>query len=224
MLAISLAAAFWVALHFLVAGPLRPPLAARLGEQGFRGVFSALSAAGLAWLIFAFRAAPYVPLWPPQPGGRYLALVLVFLAFILFPFSIARSNPTLAGTDMILQDRLPVHGMTRITRHPGLCAFALWAIAHLIVNGDLAGVLLFGAILVTALNGMISIDRKRRRALGPAWDAFAAATSRVPFGAILAGRNRLHLEELSPWPAAIGVALFVAALWLHERSGVSPLP
>jgi uncharacterized membrane protein len=224
MVSMILAAAFWVALHFLVARPLRPALAARLGEQGFRGVFSVLSAVGLAWLIFAFRAAPYVALWPPLPGMRYVALVLVFLAFILFPFSISAVNPTLAGADMLLKDRLPVQGMTRITRHPGLCAFALWAIAHLLVNGDVAGVLLFGAILVTALNGMVSIDRKRRRALGPAWDAFAAATSRIPFGAILAGRNRLHLDELSPRPAAIGVALFAAALWLHERSGVSPLP
>lgn len=224
MLSMILAAAFWVALHFLLAGPLRPPLAARLGEQGFRGVFSLASAAGLAWLIFAFRAAPYMPLWPPPAGGRYLALVLVFLAFILFPFSIAAGNPTLAGADMLLKDRLPVHGMTRITRHPGLWAFALWAIAHLIVNGDLAGVLLFGAILVTALNGMVSIDRKRRRNLGPAWDEFAAATSRIPFGAIIAGRNQLRLEELSPWRAGVGVVLFAVALWLHEHAGVSPLP
>jgi uncharacterized membrane protein len=224
MLSMTLAAAFWVALHLLVAGPLRPALAARLGEQGFRGVFSLASAAGLAWLIFAFRAAPYVPLWQPLPGARYVALVLVFLAFILLPFSIAPGNPTLAGADMLLKDRLPVHGMTRITRHPGLWAFALWAIAHLIADGDLAGVLLFGAILVTALNGMVSIDRKRRRALGPAWDEFAAATSRLPFAAIIAGRTRLRLDELSPWRSGIGIALFAAALWLHQRAGVSPLP
>ena len=118
MVSMILAAAFWIALHFLVAGPVRPALAARLGEAGFRGVFSVLSAAGLAWLIFAFRAAPYVALWPPLPGMRYVALVLVFLAFVFFPFSIGAANPTLAGADMLLKDRLPVQGMTRITRLP----------------------------------------------------------------------------------------------------------
>ena len=225
MVSMILAAAFWVALHFAVAGPLRPRLAARLGEQAFRGVFSLLSAAGLVWLILAYRAAPQVPLWQPIPGAAYIAIVLMFVAFLLLAFSIGAANPTLAGADMLLKDRLPIRGITRITRHPGLWAFALWALAHLLANGDLAGVLLFGAILVTALNGMVSIDRKRRRVLGQSWDAFAAATSRVPFGAIVAGRNSLHLEELSLWRAAVGVALFAAALWLHGPViGVLPSP
>lgn len=70
---------------------------------------------------------------------------------------------------------------------------------------------------------MVSIDRKRRRNLGPAWDEFAAATSRIPFGAIIAGRNQLRLEELSPWRAGVGVVLFAVALW-HEHAGVWPLP
>ncbi len=224
MISMALAAAFWIALHLLVAGPLRPALAARLGEYGFRGLFSLLSAAGLAWLVIAFRAAPFVPIWEPAPGARYVALGLMFLAFILLPFSIATGNPTLAGADLILKDRLPVEGMTRITRHPGLWAFSLWAIAHLLANGDLAGILLFGAILITALNGMVSIDRKRRRALGQSWEGFAAVTSRIPFAAILAGRNRLRLDELALWRAALGVALFAAALWLHARAGLPPLP
>jgi uncharacterized membrane protein len=224
MVSMILAAAFWVALHFIVAGPLRPLLAAWLGEQAFRGLFALLSAAGLAWLVLAYRAAPYMPLWQPVPGAAYIALPLMFVAFLLLAFSIGAGNPTLAGADMLLKDRLPIHGITRITRHPGLWAFALWALAHLLANGDVAGVLLFGAILVTALNGMVSIDRKRHRALGRGWDDFAAQTSRVPFAAILAGRNTLDLEELSPWRAAVGAALFALALWLHGVIGVSPIP
>lgn len=224
MVSMILAAAFWVALHFVVAGPLRPLLAARLGEQGFRGVFALLSAVGLAWLVLAYRAAPYMPLWQPVPGAAYIAMLLMFVAFLLLAFGIGAGNPTLAGADMLLKDQLPIRGITRITRHPGLWAFALWALAHLLANGDVAGVLLFGAILVTALNGMVSIDRKRHRALGPGWEAFAAQTSRMPFAAILAGRNTLHVEELSPWRAAVGTALFALALWLHGVIGVSPIP
>jgi uncharacterized membrane protein len=55
---------------------------------------------------------------------------------------------------------------------------SLWAIAHLLVNGQLAALLMFGSLLVSALKGMVSIDRKRRRALGPLWDEFEAQTSR----------------------------------------------
>jgi uncharacterized membrane protein len=105
-----------------------------------------------------------------------------------------------------------------------LCAFALWAVAHLLATGDLAGVLLFGAILVTALNGMVSIDRKRHRTLGASWEAFAAQTSRLPFAAILGGRTTLQVEELSLWRAALGIALFALTLWLHGVIGISPLP
>jgi uncharacterized membrane protein len=216
MASMILAAAFWLVLHLVVAGPLRPLLAARLGEPGFRGMFSLLSAAGLGWLILAYRAAPDVPLWSPLPGAASVALPLTLVAFLLLAYSF--------GADMLLKDELPVRGITRVTRHPMLWAFALWAVAHLLANGGLADLMLFGAILLTALNGMVSIDRKRQRALGPRWDAFAAQTSRLPFAAILAGRTTLHLEELPPWRGALGVALFAAALWLHGVLGVSPLP
>jgi NnrU protein len=49
-----------------------------------------------------------------------------------------------------------------------------WAVLHLIANGDVASFIFFGALAVTALAGTVSIDGKRRRALGPGWQAFAA--------------------------------------------------
>ena len=224
MLSMALAAAFWIALHLVVAGPLRAALVERLGEKGFRGLFSLLSAAGLAWLILAYRGADFVPLWGALPGARVIAIVLVLVAFVLLVFSIAPSNPTLAGADQLLKDELAATGIFRITRYPGLWAFALWAAAHLYANGDLASLFLFGAILVTALNGMVSIDRKRQRAMGARWEAFAARTSRLPFAAILAGRNELRLRELALWRVALGVALFAVVLFAHGGVfGISPL-
>jgi len=212
MLSLVFAALFWVVLHLGVAGPLRSALVARLGEMGYRGLFSALSAVGLVWLALAYRGAPYEPLWNPAPF--WVPGVLVLLGFVLLAYSLGPSNPTQVGAER-MGSALPVAGITRITRHPMLWAFALWALAHLTVNGHWAGVLLFGAILVTALNGMVSIDRKRAAQLGPAWDDFARRTSRLPFAAVLAGRGQLVIGELALWRLGLGIALFVAALWLH---------
>ena len=182
MTSMWLAALFWLALHLFVAGPLRRGLVARLGERLFFGLFSLLSVIGLVWLVFAYRAAPFVPLWPTAPWAGYVALPLVLVAFTLVVLGRGRSNPTSTRQKPISAGRLPVHGITRVTRHPRLSGIALWAMAHLLVNGHLAALLLFGTILVTVLNGMASIDRKRRLAVGAAaWDDFAAQTSRLPF-------------------------------------------
>jgi uncharacterized membrane protein len=222
MASISLAAAFWLGLHLIVAGPLRARLVGMLGEVPFRGIFSALSIVGLVWFIFAFREAPLTPLWPTIPALGYLALVLVFLAFLLVVVGAGATNPTDTHHRMI-DNKVPVHGITRVTRHPRLCGITLWGIAHLLVNGNLAALIMFGALLVTAVNGMVSIDRKRRHALGGLWDEFEKQTSRLPFAAILTGRNRFELAEFHVWQVALAVALFAGVFWLHGTIGPSPL-
>ena len=224
MTSLALAALFWLLLHFLIAGSFRPALAGRLGERGFQGLFALLSVAGIAWLSIAYVHAPEVLLWGCPPGARATALVLTFIAFLFFVYG-AGPTATSPAVAALPKDHLPVTGITRITRDPMLWSFALWAAAHLFANGDVASALLFGSILVVALNGMASIDRKRKRALGPVWDEFMARTSIVPFAAILAGRTALRLDELPRWRTVLGVALFLAALWLHPYViGVSPLP
>jgi len=67
---------------------------------------------------------------------------------------------------------------------------ALWSFTHPIFNGDLASVIFFGSFLVLAIGGPFSIDRKRKKAFGDAWNRFAALTSNVPFMAIVEGRTR----------------------------------
>jgi uncharacterized membrane protein len=223
MISMSLAAAFWLGLHLIVAGPLRLLLVDKLGERAFLGIFSLLSVVGLGWFIVAYRMAPFVPLWPTTPAFGWLALVLVFLGFLLTVLGIGPMNATETNVPSMIDSRLPVHGITRVTRHPRLCGISLWAIAHLLVNGHLAAFLMFGSLLVTALNGMASIDRKRRRTLGPVWDEFEAQTSRLPFAAILTGRTRFELAEFHVWQVALAVALFSGVLWLHGIIGPSPL-
>ena len=220
---ISLAAAFWIGLHLVVAGPFRVRLVGMLGERPFRGIFSLLSIAGLVWFVFAYRAAPWTPLWPTIPALGYLALVLVFLAFFLIVVGSGPMNPTTAMPFRMIDDKLPVYGITRVTRHPRLCGVCLWGIAHVLVNGNLAALIMFGAVLFTAVNGMVSIDRKRRQALGRLWDEFAAQTSRLPFAAILAGRTRFEISEFRAWQIALAFVLFAGVFWLHGIVGPSPL-
>lgn len=223
MTSMSLAAVFWLGLHLVVAGPLRSPVVDKLGERPFRIVFSLLSLAGLGWFVAAYRMAPYVPLWPTTPAMGWLAFALVFLGFLLTVVGIGPMNPTDTHAPRMVDSKLPVYGITRVTRHPRLCGVSLWAIAHMLVNGHLAAFLMFGALLVTALNGMVSIDRKRRHTLGALWDDFEKQTSILPFAAILAGRTRFELAEFRLLQVAIAVVLFSSVFWLHGIIGPSPL-
>jgi uncharacterized membrane protein len=101
---------------------------------------------------------------------------------------------------------------------------ALWALAHFVVNGDLASGILFGTLALLALLGGASIDAKRRRLFGEQWRTFAQATSNVPFAAIAARRNQLApaLEEIGWLRPLIAVAIYVWLFWLHGRL-IAPL-
>jgi uncharacterized membrane protein len=104
-----------------------------------------------------------------------VAIMLMLPAFLLAVTGLTTSNPTIVGEEGRVAR--PPEGVVRVTRHPFLIGVGLWAVVHLIANGDLASFIFFGSLAVTALAGTVSIDSKRRRALGPAWLSFAAQTS-----------------------------------------------
>jgi uncharacterized membrane protein len=100
---------------------------------------------------------------------------------------------------------------------------ALWALAHIVPNGDAAAVVLFGTLAVLALLGTLLIDHKLRARRGAQWQRFAALTSNLPFAAILAGRQHLVLAEIGWRRIGIALALYVALLALHPwLFGLSP--
>jgi len=226
MLPLALAALFWIVLHLGLAGsPARRLVVERIGARAYRGAFALLSALGIAALALAYGAAPHRPLWDLGAGGRWIALTAMLPALFLLVGSLTVANPTAVGGERLLARPEPAAGVLRITRHPMLWAFALWAGAHLVARGDTAGVLLFGAILVVALAGMASIDRKRAGAAPTRWARFAAVTSVVPFAAILAGRNRLDPGEIGWWRPLLALALWAAAIHLHPAAfGLPVLP
>ncbi len=217
------ACAYFLLIHFGVSGTrLRDVLTGKLGDGPYRGLFSLASLIGIAWVIYAYRRAPLIPTWGLLllPGFRTAAYVLVFIAFLFAVIGIMTPSPTRVGMESRL-DPETARGMVRITRHPFLWGVALWAATHLIVNGDLASLLLFGTFLVLAIGGTAGIDAKRRRKSPDEWQRFAQATSSVPFAAIARGSNRLApaLAEIGPWRIIVALALYAAAFYLHGRVG-----
>ncbi|MEK9969045.1 MAG: NnrU family protein, partial [Ferrovibrio sp.] len=102
-------------------------------------------------------------------------------------------------------------------RHPMLWAFSLWAASHMIANGDVAHWLFAGAFLVTALNGMVSIDRKREAQFGEQWQRFAQKTSIIPLAAVMHGRLRLRWNDIGILNIVVSAIIYGVFLWFHEK-------
>jgi uncharacterized membrane protein len=221
MFNLVVASAYFLLIHFAVSGTrLRDALVARLGEGPYRGAFSFASLIGLVWLIYAYRHASTVHLWDPPLGLRPIAFVLVLCAFLLGVIGLATPSPTQVGMESKLAQGTDLaRGMVRITRHPFLCGVALWALAHLIMNGDLASLILFGSLLLLALGGTLAIDSKRRHRFGSGWAQFAQTTSIVPFAAIVSGRNRMGsaLSEIGIVRPLVAVLAYVLIFYFHGR-------
>src|SRR4026209_586189 len=190
-----------------------------MGEKAHRGLFSLASLAGLIWLIKAYGDAPRVELWGQLLALKPIAAPLVLLAFLFVVIGLTTPSPTVAGGERQLTRDAPARGIVRITRHPFLWGVALWALVHLVINGDLTSVILFGSLLVLAVAGTALIDRKRRDAFGEHWRRFAQSTSNIPFAAIISGRNQLGaaLREIGIVRPLIAVVVYAAAFGLHAR-------
>jgi uncharacterized membrane protein len=218
-----LTALLWIFVHVGISGTgLRGMVAAWIGEGAYRGVFSGLSFVTIALLVRAWGAAETTPLWTAPGWLRWVLVLLMLPAFILFVAAVVKPNPTAIGGERELGTE--PRGIQRVTRHPMLWAFALWAFVHLVGNGDSAAIVFFGAFLVTALAGMPSIDGKLARRAPGAWARLAASTSILPFGAIAAGRNRLVLGEIGWIPPVVGLVAWAALLHFHRGLfGVAPV-
>jgi uncharacterized membrane protein len=223
MLNLITASAYFLLIHFGISGTrLRDGLVRQLGAGPYRGLFSLASIVGLVWMSYAYRHAPTLVTWGFLLGFRPIAYVLVLIAFLFVVIGITTPNPTQVGAEsQVAQGPDAARGMVRITRHPFLWGVALWAFAHLVVNGDLASLIFFGSLLVLALGGTLAIDAKRRRNLGAQWSAFANVTSDVPFAAIAAGRNALGpaLAEIGIWRPLLAILAYLAAFFFHGRLG-----
>jgi uncharacterized membrane protein len=223
---LGLAAAFFVGSHFLLSSaPLRARLISLVGERLFPALYSAVALILFAWLLWSYGRAPFLPLWSAPGGAAWLPLLVMPLALLLLVGGYTQPNPTAVVPGKPYDEARPAPGILAVSRHPVMWAIGLWALTHLIVNGDVASVILFGSMAVLALGGTLAIDRRKRRAWGRDWERFAAVTSNLPFAALLAGRTRLSLTEIGWWRIALAAVLYVVLLALHPHLfGASPLP
>lgn len=181
-----LGAFLFIGIHsFTMARDARAELIGRLGENGYKIAYSLLSLLGLILIGIGYdqyRESGYVQLWDPPVWTRHLALILVWFAFVAF---VAAYLPgRIKGA----------------LKHPMMVGIKVWALAHLLANGDLGSMLLFGSLLVWAVFARISVKRRS-----------VAAAHGGPLAAPAGFRN----DALA---LVIGTAAFlVFAIWLHPR-------
>lgn len=224
------AAAVFLAIHFLVAGTrLRDAVTGVIGEGPYLGLFSAASVAAIVWFVIVYNRANGGPddrtLYSLGVGVKHLGIPVIAIAFFFAVQGLFVPNPTSVRQEGVVAKEGTIQGVMRITRHPFLWGVAIWSAFHVAANGNLASVISFGTFLVLSLLGTFSIDAKRKRKLGTAWTEFAQKTSNIPFGAALGGRNALRLSESFGWRFGVALLVFLAILFSHARLfGVSPFP
>jgi uncharacterized membrane protein len=120
----------------IVAEPWRAGMLKRLGDNGWKGVYSLLSLIGLALIVWGYGAARQQPvvLWAAPTWTRHLAALLTVPAFVL-----------------LVAAYVPGNGVKAAVKHPMVLGVKLWALAHLLANNTLADVLLFGGFLLWAV-------------------------------------------------------------------------
>ncbi len=149
MVLLILGLALWIGGHLFKR--IAPARRAAMGERG-KGVVGLVLLLSVVLMVIGYRGAPYVPVYDPLPGMGHVNNTLMLLAVFLFG---------VGGTKGLLYPRM---------RHPMLWGTVIWAVAHLLVNGDLASVILFGGIGLWALGAMqrnqpcTALDAADRRA------------------------------------------------------------
>jgi uncharacterized membrane protein len=138
MVLLILGLALWIGAHLFKR--IAPGPRAAMGDAG-KAVVAVLLVASVVLMVIGYRSAPYVPVYDPLPGMGHVNNTLMLVAVFLFG---------VGGTKGSLYPRM---------RHPMLWGTVIWAVAHLLVNGDLASLILFGGIGLWALVAMAVINR-----------------------------------------------------------------
>jgi len=180
---------FFLGIHTLTT--LREPRAAltgRLGEGPYKGLYSLVSAVGLVLIVWGFaryRDTAYLQIWAPPAWLHPVALVLMWFAFVALAAAYS-----------------PAGWIKGVLRHPMLVSIKSWALAHLLANGDLGALILFGAFLAWAVYDRIAVKRRGDDAL----PATAGNAIGAPRSGFTAGDGIALI---------VGSVVYAAMFWLH---------
>lgn len=232
MILLIVAAVIFLGLHVAAFGtlcPWRAQLLEKYGKRNYHIGFSVASTLSLLFFFHAYKVAPYINTWGQLGWFKPIAALLMIPAFVLIAGGVRcpKHDGCAGGEGEACAPE--VKGVLRITRHPVVWGLALWALLHLIANGDVASLILFGSLYGLCIAGSFSLDKKQQAAMGDAWQAFAEATSNRPFQALREKRTNLGdwrvflLEEIGWKRLAAAAGAYVLLAWLHVKLlGVSP--
>ncbi|GJL81326.1 MAG: hypothetical protein DHS20C01_09600 [marine bacterium B5-7] len=129
------------AVHLVPFSPaLRGSLVSRFSENGYKLAFTAISLAGFVLIVMGMSRAPFIAIWQPPQEAQHVTRLLVLIGFILLPAAHMKTN------------------IKRFTRHPMSWGVVFWGIGHLLANGDVASILLFGSFVLYSLASMVSAN------------------------------------------------------------------
>jgi uncharacterized membrane protein len=196
----------------------RAALVARLGEQGYLFLFSIVAGVCFTALVtfyaaHRFEGTPGLALGS-TPLLRVTLISVVVLGVVLAAASLVdypHSPIAIFG-----RPRSEPYGIERITRHSFFVAMALIGGAHVLLAPHLVGAVFAGGFALLGLVGSWHQDRKLLRLRGKPYAAYMAATSTIPFVAILSGRGRLVLRELPLRAVAVGVVVAAVLRGVHD--------
>lgn len=130
-------------IHLLPVFPeIRSRLVQKTGEKSYKGLFGLIALAGLVLIVVGMGGRAYIPVWEPPVVLAHFSLLLMVPVFILLSAAYVPCN------------------IKRFTRHPMLWGVTFWAVAHLLANGDLGSIMLFGSFLLYSLFDMWSANRR----------------------------------------------------------------
>jgi uncharacterized membrane protein len=226
--AIALWSTLFVVSHLLISSQtIRSRLVNRMGELPFRGLYSLVAFGTLIPLVMTFIGHKHAGamLWYLRDfrTARSLTWLLMFAALIMLAASLISPSPGAIGARPS-DSAGGVHGMLKLTRHPGHVAFSLFGFAHMLMNGWVGDVIFFGTFPALGILGGLHQDRRKLREMGESYRRFVEQTSFFPGAALASGRQHWSLADM-PWVAiGIGSAIAVILVMFHPYLfGGSPL-
>ncbi|MDX1736385.1 MAG: NnrU family protein [Halioglobus sp.] len=185
MVLLVLGVLLFAGVHFIpsLAPAVKNSWTGKLGENGYKGVFSLLLLASFALMILGWRSAQPAFVYAPPPALHLPSLGLMYLAFFLLVISNRPSRLRL------------------LVRHPQLTGVALWGVAHLLLNGDSRSLVLFGGMTAWAVLEILAINRRDGQWTREPAPAISADVINVAIAAVAV----VVVIALHPWLSGVAV-------------------